>query len=158
MTVPDLIKFYGSTGYNARRLAEAAEILQDMVDTGSTVCLTLAGAMTPIGLGRAISAMMEKGFIDWIVATGANVYFRAIDFGPVIDHAESLDGGLTTVHEAHLPGRPEAIRTLLTNAKFQGTDDRLGEGPSQAAYALAPLMHTPARDSALPASVDPFIR
>ena len=74
MTVPDLIKFYGSTGYNARRLAEAAEILQDMIDTNSTVCLTLAGAMTPIGLGRTISAMIEAGFIDWVVATGANVY------------------------------------------------------------------------------------
>ncbi len=74
MTVPDLIKFYGSTGYNARRLAEAADILEDMINTNSTVCLTLAGAMTPIGLGRAISAMIEKGFIDWIVATGANVY------------------------------------------------------------------------------------
>jgi deoxyhypusine synthase len=74
MTVPDLIKFYGSTGYNARRLAEAAEIMQDMMDTNSTVCLTLAGAMTPIGLGRIISLMIENGFIDWIVTTGANVY------------------------------------------------------------------------------------
>lgn len=74
MTVPELIKFYGSTGYNARRLAEAAEILEDMINTSSTVCLTLAGAMTPIGMGRSISAMIEAGFIDWIVATGANVY------------------------------------------------------------------------------------
>src|SRR2546428_4868051 len=74
MTVPALIKFYGSTGFNARRLAEAAEILREMVDTNSTVCLTLAGAMTPIGLGRTISAMIENGFIDWIIATGANVY------------------------------------------------------------------------------------
>lgn len=74
MTVPDLIKFYGATGYNARRLAEAAEILEDMINTNSTVCLTLAGAMTPIGMGRTISAMIEAGFIDWIVATGANVY------------------------------------------------------------------------------------
>lgn len=74
MTVKQLIEFYGSTGYNARRLAEAAEIFQDMIETGSTICLTLAGAMTPIGLGRAISSMMEAGFIDWIVATGANVY------------------------------------------------------------------------------------
>ena len=74
MTVPDLIRFYGSTGFNARRLAEAAEILREMIDANSTVCLTLAGAMTPIGLGRTISAMIEKGFIDWIVATGANVY------------------------------------------------------------------------------------
>ncbi|HEV8387549.1 MAG TPA: deoxyhypusine synthase [Nitrososphaera sp.] len=74
MTIKQLIEFYGSTGYNARRLAEAAEIFQDMIETGSTICLTLAGAMTPIGLGRTISSMMEAGFIDWIVATGANVY------------------------------------------------------------------------------------
>jgi len=74
MTVPALIKFYASTGYNARRLAEAAEIMRDMIDSDSTVCLTLAGALTPIGLGKTISALMEAGFIDWIVATGANVY------------------------------------------------------------------------------------
>ena len=74
MTVQQLINFYGSTGYNARRLAEAAEILKEMIDTKSTVCLTLAGAMTPIGIGRTISAMIETGFIDWIVSTGANVY------------------------------------------------------------------------------------
>jgi deoxyhypusine synthase len=74
MTVEQLIEFYGSTGYNARRLAEAAEIFRNMIETGSTVCLTLAGAMTPIGLGRSISSMLEAGFIDWIVATGANVY------------------------------------------------------------------------------------
>jgi deoxyhypusine synthase len=74
MTVQQLINFYGSTGYNARRLADAAEILKEMIDTDSTVCLTLAGAMTPIGIGRTISAMIEAGFIDWIVSTGANVY------------------------------------------------------------------------------------
>jgi deoxyhypusine synthase len=74
MTVQQLINFYGSTGYNARRLAEAAEMLKEMIDTDSTVCLTLAGAMTPIGIGRTISAMIEAGFIDWIVSTGANVY------------------------------------------------------------------------------------
>ncbi len=74
MTVEQLINFYGSTGYNARRLAEAAEILKEMIDNHSTVCLTLAGAMTPIGIGRTISAMIEAGFIDWIVSTGANVY------------------------------------------------------------------------------------
>ena len=74
MTIPNLIKFYGATGYNARRLAEAAETMRDMINAGSTVCLTLAGAMTPIGMGKAISQMIEAGFIDWIVATGANVY------------------------------------------------------------------------------------
>jgi deoxyhypusine synthase len=74
MTVSQLIDFFGSTSYNARRLAEAAEIMKNMIDMGSTICLTLAGAMTPIGMGKTIATMIEHGFIDWIVTTGANVY------------------------------------------------------------------------------------
>src|SRR5215475_2325970 len=74
MTVTDLIEYFGSTGYNARRLAEAASMFKQMIDTDATICLTLAGAMTPIGLGMAIKQMIDKGFIDWIVSTGANIY------------------------------------------------------------------------------------
>ena len=74
MDCSELIDFFGQTGYNARRLAEAAETLAEMINSGATVCLTLAGAMTPIGLGKAIARMIESGFIDWIVSTGANVY------------------------------------------------------------------------------------
>jgi deoxyhypusine synthase len=74
MTVSELIDLFGKTGYNARRLAEAAEIMTRMVESDATICLTIAGAMTPIGFGKIISKMIENGFIDWIVTTGANVY------------------------------------------------------------------------------------
>jgi deoxyhypusine synthase len=74
MTISQLINFYRSTGYNARRLAEAADLLKDMIETNSTVCLTLSGAMTPIGMGKSIALMIQNGFVDWIVSTGANVY------------------------------------------------------------------------------------
>jgi deoxyhypusine synthase len=74
MTVSQLIELFGKTGYNARRLAEAAEIMIKMVESNATICLTIAGAMTPIGFGKIISAMIENGFIDWIVTTGANAY------------------------------------------------------------------------------------
>jgi len=74
MTVSQLMDFFGSTGYNARRLAEAGRMMADMLRTRSTVCLTLAGAMTPIGMGKTIATMIKNGFIDWIVTTGANVY------------------------------------------------------------------------------------
>jgi deoxyhypusine synthase len=74
MTVSELIDLFGKTGYNARRLAEAAEIMIRMVESDATICLTIAGAMTPIGFGKIISQMIENGFIDWIVTTGANVY------------------------------------------------------------------------------------
>ncbi len=74
MTIRELVEFYGSTGYNARRLYEAAEILKNAINKDATICLTLAGAMAPIGLGKIISLMIEKGYIDWIVTTGANAY------------------------------------------------------------------------------------
>ena len=74
MTISQLVDFFGSTGYNARRLFEAANIMKEMIDTGSTICLTLAGAMTPIGMGNTIKTLIENGYIDWIVTTGANVY------------------------------------------------------------------------------------
>ncbi len=74
MTISQLVDFFGSTGYNARRLFEAANIMKQMIDSGSSICLTLAGAMTPIGMGNTIKTLIENGFIDWIVTTGANVY------------------------------------------------------------------------------------
>ncbi len=74
MSISDLITFYGSTGFNARRLSEAAVMFKKMIDSEATICLTISGAMTPIGLGKSISTMIEKGFIDWIITTGANAY------------------------------------------------------------------------------------
>ncbi len=75
MTITQLVdEVFDGMGYNAKRLAEACHLFKSMLDENSTVCLTLAGAMTPVGLGGGIIKMMEKGFIDWIVTTGANTY------------------------------------------------------------------------------------
>ena len=74
MTISQLVDFFGSTGFNARRLFEAAKIMKEMIDKDCTTCLTLAGALTPIGMGKTIKALIENGFVDWIVTTGANVY------------------------------------------------------------------------------------
>ena len=74
MTISQLVHFFGSTGYNARRLFEAAIIMKEMIDNRCTTCLTLAGALTPIGMGNTIKTLIENGFVDWIVTTGANVY------------------------------------------------------------------------------------
>lgn len=82
------------------------------------------------------------------LASGANVYFKTQYFGNVIDHLESLDGGLTTVHNFRVSGT-RSIRTLMTNGKFQGTDDINGELIPQYSYALVPLLHTSARNDAL---------
>ena len=68
--------------YNAARLREGAQLLTDrMLEHDVTVALSLTGALTPAGLGMsAIIPLMEAGFVDWIVSTGANLY-HDVHFG-----------------------------------------------------------------------------
>jgi deoxyhypusine synthase len=62
--------------YNAARLREAAQLLvEKMLGEDVTVGLTLTGALTPAGMGiSAIIPLIEAGFVDWIISTGANLY------------------------------------------------------------------------------------
>jgi deoxyhypusine synthase len=62
--------------YNAGRLKEACQLYtQKMLDGDTTVGLTLTGALTPAGLGMAaLIPLIEAGFVDWIISTGANLY------------------------------------------------------------------------------------
>jgi deoxyhypusine synthase len=74
MDVTELIELYASAGYNARKLGEAAELFYRMVDDDATICLTISGAMTPIGYGGLVRELIQRGFVDWIISTGANIY------------------------------------------------------------------------------------
>src|SRR5215831_16702734 len=62
--------------YNAARLREACWLFtQKMLEPDVTIGVTLTGALTPAGLGMsALIPLIEAGFIDWIVSTGANLY------------------------------------------------------------------------------------
>jgi deoxyhypusine synthase len=62
--------------YNAARLREACQLFtQKMLEPDVTVGITLTGALTPAGLGMAaIIPLIESGFVDWIISTGANLY------------------------------------------------------------------------------------
>lgn len=74
MGISDLVDIFASTGYNARQLGEAAKLYAKMIDDDATICLTISGAMTPVGFGGLFKTLIEKGFVDWIISTGANVY------------------------------------------------------------------------------------
>ena len=62
--------------YNSGRLREACALFTElMLEKDVTVGMTLTGALTPAGLGMStIIPLMEAGFVDWIVSTGANLY------------------------------------------------------------------------------------
>ena len=91
----------------------------------------------------------QPGSFDYTQLTsGANVYFTAHAAGKAIDHAESVDGGLTSVNEALTP-RGGRLLTLYTNGKFQGNNSLEGEMKAQVGLAVAPLLHTARRERAL---------
>lgn len=62
--------------YNSGRLREACQLFTEkMLNPKCTVGLTLTGALTPAGLGMSsIIPLIEAGFVDWIISTGANLY------------------------------------------------------------------------------------
>ncbi len=62
--------------YNAARLQEACHLFtRRMLEPDVTVGMSLAGALTPAGLGSsAVIPLIKAGFVDWIVSTGANLY------------------------------------------------------------------------------------
>src|SRR5438105_7448725 len=77
-TVADLID--GTfLAYNAARLREACQLFTEkMLERNVTVGLSITGALTPAGLGMsALIPLIEAGFVDWIISTGANLYHDA---------------------------------------------------------------------------------
>ena len=78
------------------------------------------------------------------LTSGANVYFSPQYWGEVVEYTESVEGGLTSVSR-----NDKGVSVLLTNGKFQGNDSEGGEMLAQESFALFPLLHVRARDSAL---------
>src|SRR5690242_12947767 len=95
--------------YNAGRLAEGCRLFAErMLADDVTVGMSLTGAMTPAGLGMStIIPLIEAGFVDWIVSTGANMYHDA-HFGlglamhrgtPFADDVELREEGIVRIYD-----------------------------------------------------------
>ena len=62
--------------YNGGRTREACKLFATkMLADNVTVGLSISGALTPAGLGiSCLVPLIEAGFVDWIISTGANLY------------------------------------------------------------------------------------
>ncbi len=78
MTAAELIDS-AFLAYNGRRLQEGCRLFAEkMLEPDTTVGLSLTGALTPAGIGMScLIPLIEHGFIDWMVSTGANLYHDA---------------------------------------------------------------------------------
>jgi deoxyhypusine synthase len=95
--------------YNAARLREACQLMtRQVVRPDVTVGVALSGALTPAGLGyAALVPLIEAGFIDWIVSTGANLYhdlhrslgFELYQTSPFVDDVELRERKIVRIYD-----------------------------------------------------------
>src|ERR671930_1091399 len=120
--------------YNAGRLAEGCRLFAErMLAADVTVGMSLTGAMTPAGLGMStIIPLVEAGFLDWIVSTGANLYHDA-HFGlglsmhrgtPFADDVELRELGVVRIYDVFfdyevLLSTDAYIRQVAARPEFQ---------------------------------------
>jgi len=132
-SVPELVD-NAFLAYNAGRLAEGCRLFAErMLADDVTVGMSLTGAMTPAGLGMStIIPLLEAGFIDWIVSTGANLYHDA-HFGlglamhrgtPFADDVELREEGVVRIYDIFfdydvLLSTDRYIREVSAREEFQ---------------------------------------
>ena len=77
----------------------------------TTIGLTIAGAMTPAGLGGCVIELMERGFVDFVISTGANLYHDlhyALNFtlhrgSPFLDDVELYEDEIIRIYDVLFP-------------------------------------------------------
>ena len=75
MSVVELVE--GSfLAYNSGRLSESCKLfVKEILEKDVTVGLSMTGALSPAGLGMSsIIPLIQSGFVDWIISTGAILY------------------------------------------------------------------------------------
>src|SRR5438105_13545731 len=104
----------GFQAFNAARLGEACRIFTDKMllpEHDTTIALTIAGALTPAGLGGCVIEMMERGLVDFLISTGANLYHDlhyALNFtlsrgSPFLNDVELYDEGVIRIYDVLFP-------------------------------------------------------
>lgn len=72
--ISELVGDMGEIGFQARKISEASRILVKMIrDKECKKFFGLAGAMVPGGMREIIIDMLESGYADVLVSTGANL-------------------------------------------------------------------------------------
>src|SRR5512136_1133961 len=134
MTVEDLVDVYRRAGaFNGGRLAQGCDLFGKMIGWGATIALTVTGAMAPAGLGGAIQAMIEAGFVDVVISTGANLY-HDLHFAlklPVVQGHFQVDD-----RELYRAGIERIYDVFITEQSLLDTDAFVREALEKAPPAL----------------------
>ena len=132
----------GFQAFNAGRLSEACQIFSEKMlapENDTTIGLTIAGAMTPAGLGGCVIEMMDRGLVDFIISTGANLYHDlhyALNFtlhrgSPFVNDVELYEDGVIRIYDVLFPATvlletDAYIRDFIVRSKLNDRDHDVG--------------------------------
>jgi len=79
-TISELVAEMSLTGFQGRKLGEAADVWTAMLKKRELVIwMGLAGAMVPAGMRQIITSLIRRRMIDVLVTTGATLYHDAYE-------------------------------------------------------------------------------
>jgi deoxyhypusine synthase len=104
----------GFQAFNAGRLSEACQVYAGKMlapEHDTTIGLTIAGAMTPAGMGGCVIELMDRGLVDFLISTGANLYHDlhyALNFtlhrgSPFLDDVQLYEEGVIRIYDVLFP-------------------------------------------------------
>ncbi|MEK7703931.1 MAG: deoxyhypusine synthase family protein [Myxococcota bacterium] len=71
-TIDELLRGYARTSFGGRTVGEGAEVLEAMIrDPKCLVVMTLSGAMTVAKQGLLVCEMIDRGWVQAVISTGA---------------------------------------------------------------------------------------
>ncbi|MHA1912989.1 MAG: deoxyhypusine synthase family protein [Promethearchaeota archaeon] len=125
MGIVDLINDLKNTGFNAKRLALACEIYQDMItDKECIKFFGLAGALVPAGMQEVIIDYIQEGFVDILVSTGANLTHdlaEALGYHHLQGESQSpINHSDSDLHKAELN---RIYDVIMPNKVYEGIED-----------------------------------
>ena len=62
-----------ASAFQGRKLGEAFDVWRRMIDGQSLICLGLAGSLSSAGMWPLVTWLVERGYVDFLASTSANV-------------------------------------------------------------------------------------
>jgi deoxyhypusine synthase len=113
MTTDELLRRMEKISFQGRQLARAAGVWETALNSGGFVMMGLAGAMSAAGMRNLVAGLIDLGYIDCLVTTGANLFHDVYEsFGhhhflgsPDADDEELFGHNLDRIYDTYADER-----------------------------------------------------
>lgn len=116
----EMLEAMGSTAFTGRQLGKAYRILCEIfTDPDTLVVMTLSGALTVAKQGNILCDLIDRGYVDIVISTGALLTHGLIE-GMGVQHfmAKDMDD-----YEAFRSGYNRVYDTIELETSFQGLEN-----------------------------------